>query len=142
MWPKSSFGFGQPNTCLWLTKKKLGSSSELPKWAVIKNMPANVEDIRDVGLIPGSGRSPGIRNNNPFQYSCLDNSMDKGASWATVHGVTRESDTTKYAHVCLGCAWIDRVICAPGDCGFPCNRVGVLVLHSGKCHTSLSRLQT
>ena len=142
MWPKSSFGFGQPNTCLWLTKKKLGSSSELPKWAVIKNIPANVEDIRDMGLIPGSGRSPGIRNNNPSQYSCLDNSMDKGASWATVHGVTRESDTTKHAHVCLGCAWIDRAICAPGDCGFPCNRVGVLVLHSGKCHTSLSRLQT
>ena len=43
----------------------------------------------DPGLIPGSGRSPGEGNGNPLQYSCLENSMDEGAWWATVHGVTK-----------------------------------------------------
>ena len=61
---------------------------------VVKNMPANAGDVRDVGLIPGSGRSPGKGNDNPFQYSCLGNSTDGGAWWATVHGV-EESDTTE-----------------------------------------------
>ena len=43
----------------------------------------------DLGLIPGLGRSPGERNSNPLQYSCLENSMDRGAWWATVHGVAK-----------------------------------------------------
>ena len=43
----------------------------------------------DQGLIPGSGRSPGEGNGNPFQYSCLENPMDRGAWWATVHGVAK-----------------------------------------------------
>ena len=43
----------------------------------------------DLGSIPGSGRSPGEGNGNPLQYSCLENPMDKGAWWATVHGVTK-----------------------------------------------------
>ena len=48
----------------------------------------------DVGSIPGLGRSPGEGNGNPSQYSCLENPMDGGAWWATVHGVVKESDTT------------------------------------------------
>ena len=44
--------------------------------------------------IPGLGRSPGEGNGNPLQDSCLDNPMDRGTWWATVHGVTKESDTT------------------------------------------------
>ena len=52
----------------------------------VKNSPANAGDIRDVGLIPGSGRSPGGRHGNPLQYSCLENPMDRGAWRATVHG--------------------------------------------------------
>ena len=52
----------------------------------------------DPGLIPGSGRSPGKGNGNPLQYSCLGSLMDRGAWWATVHGVTKESDTTEHAH--------------------------------------------
>ena len=43
----------------------------------------------DPGSIPGSGRSPGEENGNPLQYSCLENSMDRRAWWATVHGVTK-----------------------------------------------------
>ena len=46
-------------------------------------------DVRDAGLIPRSGRSPGEGNGKPLQYSCLENPMDRGAWWATVHGVTK-----------------------------------------------------
>ena len=56
---------------------------------VVKNLPANTGDIRDVGSIPGSGRSPGEGHGNPRQYSCLENPMDRRAWWATVHGVTK-----------------------------------------------------
>ena len=55
--------------------------------SVVKNLPANAGDA---GLIPGSGRSPRERNGNPCQYSCLGNSMDRGAWRATVHGVTKD----------------------------------------------------
>ena len=61
---------------------------------VVKNPPADAEDAREAGLIPGSGRSPGERNGNPLQYSCLENPMDGGAWRATAHGLT-ESDTTE-----------------------------------------------
>ena len=58
---------------------------------MIKNPPANAGDP---GSIPGSGRSPGEGNGNPLRYSCLENPMDRGAWWAIVHGVAKESDTT------------------------------------------------
>ena len=51
--------------------------------------PANAGDSRDVGLIPGSGRSPGVGNCNPLRYSCLEDSMDRGAWRATVYEVAR-----------------------------------------------------
>ena len=54
---------------------------------VIKNLSASVGDIRDMGLIFGSGRSPGKGNGNGLQYSCQENPMDRGAWWAIVHGV-------------------------------------------------------
>ena len=56
-------------------------------------------DARDMGLIPGWERSPGGGHGNPLQYSCLENPMDGGAWWATVHGVTK-LDTTESAHAC------------------------------------------
>ena len=55
---------------------------------VVKNPPANAGDMRDVGLIPGLGRSPGGGHGNPVQYSCLKNPKDNGDWWATVHSVT------------------------------------------------------
>ena len=65
-----------------------------PGGTVVKNLPANTGDTRDAGSIPGSGRSPGVENGNLLQYSCLENSIDRGAWQAIVHGVTEESDTT------------------------------------------------
>jgi len=59
--------------------------------SVVKNLPANAGDV---GSIPDLGRPPGEGNGNPLQYSFLGNSMDRGAWWATVHGVTKESDMT------------------------------------------------
>ena len=58
---------------------------------MVKNPPAHAGDTADVDLIPGSGKSPGGVNGgvNQVQYSCLENSMDRGARWAIVHGVTR-----------------------------------------------------
>ena len=55
-------------------------------------MLANAGDTRNMGLIPGSGRSPEEGHSNPLHYSCLGNSMDEGPWQATVHGVTKESD--------------------------------------------------
>ena len=56
---------------------------------VVKNLPANAGDTRDVSPIPGSGRSPGGWHSNPLQDSCLENPMDRGAWWAIVHGVAK-----------------------------------------------------
>ena len=56
---------------------------------VVKNPPANAGDKRDAGLIPESERFPEGGQDNPFQYSCLENLMDRGAWWAIVHGVTK-----------------------------------------------------
>ena len=56
---------------------------------VVKNLPANAGDIRDVGSIPGLGISLGGGHGSPLQYSCLENSMDRGAWWATVHRIAK-----------------------------------------------------
>ena len=56
---------------------------------VVKNQPANAGDVRDVGLTPGLGRSPGRGHGNPFQYSCLENPMGRGAWQAVVHRVAQ-----------------------------------------------------
>ena len=62
---------------------------------VVKDLPASAGDPRDSGSIPGLQRSPGVGNGNPLQSSCLENSMDRRAWRPTVHGVTKESDTTE-----------------------------------------------
>ena len=62
---------------------------------VVKNLPANVGDKKDVGLIPGSGRSPGEGHGNPLQYSCLESPMDRGAWRVTVHRVAKSRTRLK-----------------------------------------------
>ena len=56
---------------------------------MVKNQLANAGDVGDKGSIPGLGRFPGKGHGNPFQYSCLKSLMDRGAWWATVHGVAK-----------------------------------------------------
>ena len=68
-------------------KKGGGRASQVA--LVVKNLPANAGDIRDEGLNPWSGRSPGGGHGNLLQYSCLGNPMDRGAWWATVHPVAK-----------------------------------------------------
>ena len=71
--------------------RDLQNSMGFPSASVVKNLPANPGDM---GLISGSGKSPGEGNGNPLQYSCLENPMDRGAWQATVHDVAKVSDTT------------------------------------------------
>ena len=65
---------------------------------MVKNMLSKAGDTGDAGSIPELGRSPGVRNGNPLQYSCLENSMDRGAWQAVVHGVEKESDMTEQSN--------------------------------------------
>ena len=62
---------------------------------VVKNLSANTGDIKDVGSIPGSGRSPGGEHGKPLQYSCPENPMDRGAWQAIVHRVTKNQTRLK-----------------------------------------------
>ena len=74
---------------------------------MVKNLLTNAGDTGEVGLIPGLGRSPGGGNGNPFQYSCLENFMDKGAWRAKVHGITRSQMQP--------CAFVNKT--SEGQCG-------------------------
>ena len=65
----------------------------------VKNPPANAGGVRDMGLILRSGRSPEGGNGNPLQYSCLENLMDRGAWWPTIHGFAKRDDWSNLAHV-------------------------------------------
>ena len=64
---------------------------------MVKKPPANVGDPTDVHSISGLGRSSGVGSSNPMQYSFLENFMNRGAWWVTVHGVTKELDTTEHS---------------------------------------------
>ena len=76
---------------------------------MVKNLPASAGDL---GSVPGSGRSPGEGNGDPLQYSCQGNLMDRGAWWATVHGVMKELDTTeRLDNRADSCQQVMRAIC-------------------------------
>ena len=88
----------------WLSKYKyiedwtLAAITEpdgFPWWLSEKDLSAN---IGDAGSIPRSGRSPGEGNGNPFKYFCLENSMDRGAWWATVHGIAKSQTGLSNEH--------------------------------------------
>ena len=97
---------------------------------VVKNVPVNEGDVRDTGSIPGLGRSPGKGNGNPVQYSCLENSMDRGAWQATVHGAAKSgtwlsdwthtrtwvnNESLQFSSVAQSCP----TLCDPMDCSMP-----------------------
>ena len=66
---------------------------------LVKNPPMNAADMRDMGLIPGSGQSPGEGNGKLLQYSYLENSIDRGAWWAMVHGIKKsQTQLNMYTH--------------------------------------------
>ena len=69
-----------------------------PGGTVAKNLPANAGNVKDMGLSPGLGRSPGVVNDNPLQYPSLEASMDRGAWQATGHGVTFVTEHTHGAY--------------------------------------------
>ena len=69
---------------------------------MVENLPANAGDERDVVSIPGSGRSPGEADGSLIQYSCLENSMNRGAWWATVHVIAKSQRGLKQlSHTCI-----------------------------------------
>ena len=76
-----------------------------PGGTVVKNLPANARDTRDMGSISGLGRAPEVRNGNRLQYSCLENPMDRGAWWVTVHTVAK-SWTQRSTHAILVDVWV------------------------------------
>ena len=89
-----------------------------PCGSVVKNLPANAGDARDTGSIPGLARSPGEGNGNPLQYSCLGNSIGRGAWPATVHGVPKSP--SEVAQLC-------PTLCNPMNCSPPGSSVhGIL----------------
>ena len=79
--------------CAYVCTETLKTSGGFPSGSVVKNPPANAGDT---SLIPGLERSPGVGNGNPLQYSCLENPIDRGTWRATVHGVTKELDSTQW----------------------------------------------
>ena len=88
----------------------------MERWAsqvvpVLKNPLANAGDVRDAGSIPGLGRSPGGGHGNPLQYSCLENPMDRGAWWATVHGVAKNRTQMRQLGTHIGKEGIDSGYC-------------------------------
>ena len=80
-----------------------------PGISVVKNLFVGAGAIGDRALIPGLGRSLGGRNDNPLQYSCQDNPMDRGAWWTIVHEVAKESNMTESAHTHMTCKFL--VVC-------------------------------
>ena len=81
----TSYGIeGKPKIQIKVTSKR-----DFTVGIMVKNLPVNAEGARDMSSIPGLGRSPGVGNGNPPKCSCLENSMDRGAWEATIHGVTK-----------------------------------------------------
>ena len=73
---------------------------------MVKNLPSNAGSVRGVGLIPGLGRSHGDGHGKPLQYSCLENSTDRGAWWATVYRVAKSR--TRLKRLCMQCLCVNR----------------------------------
>ena len=96
---------------------------EFPGSAMVKNLPANAGATRDAGLIPGLGRPPGGGNGNPLQYSCLEIPMDRGAWWATAHGIAkRQTWLSDFLHSLTNNCFSQP--CAQWNLTFPWKHIG------------------
>ena len=128
----------------------LGASIRMgfPGGASDKNPPASAGDVRDAGSIPGSGRSPGGGHGNPLQGSCLENPVDGGAWWATVHSVAKSrtplSDLVQGENRDKGSAL--KPCCALNDAGVRCAspncRIKLLYSLPPGCHVCESSLSS
>ena len=91
-----------------------------PGGSVVKNLPANAGDARDADSVPGSVRSPGLGIGNLLQYSCLENSMGRGAWWATVQGVTKgQTPLSTHTHSQSECECACLCVCVRVSSPFP-----------------------
>ena len=108
VWPFVA-GICSGSFSFWASQVTLSS-----KESACKNLPSNAGDIRDTGLIPQSGRSPGEGNGKSLQYSCLGNPKGRGTWWATVHGLQRVG--CDWAHSLFLCSHFDSSISQ--DCIF------------------------
>ena len=95
---------GPVSTIIWFPRLVAGAFQVA---LVVKNPPANAGDLRDSSWIPGLGIFPGEGHGNPLQYSCLENPMDRGAEWATVHRITKSQTQLKGLSKHTG--WLLRV---------------------------------
>ena len=94
-----------PNKCYLSDLSRVWASQDA---LVVKNLPTNAGDIRDIDSIPGSGRSPGGGHGNTLQYFCLENPMARGAWWAIVHGAAKSQTRLKQ----LSCSSSRRFVIA------------------------------
>ena len=101
-WWAAVYGVSQSRTQLKRLSSRSSSSSiqylNFQGGTVVKNLPANAGDTKNVGSIPWSGRSPGVGNGNPLQFSCLENSKGRGAWQATVHRITKSRTQLNTEH--------------------------------------------
>ena len=88
-----------------MVKASSNSEKELPQWLSGKESACNAGNADDTGSIPGSGRTPGGGNGNPVQYSCLENPMDRGTWWATVHRVAKSETKLKQLSIDMWYTW-------------------------------------
>ena len=114
----SPWGLKESDMIKWpsTTQHNVGLVIRFPGGAIVKQLPANAGDARDITLILESGRSPGVGNGNLLQYSWLENSMDRGAWQATIHGVTELDRTERstphtYSKKVRGSLWIFFSFC-------------------------------
>ena len=107
-WATSVSIFDYFDSCFLEKQIFLGTKRASQVVLVIKNLPANARGIRDAGSIPELGRSPGGGHGNPLLHSCLENSMDRGAWWATVHRITKSQTRLKRLSTQSDWKWTKR----------------------------------
>ena len=123
VWQESDMTEGLMHTCVHIWGFPGGTGGKKKK----KYPPANAGDVRDLGSIPGSGRSLGGGHGNPLQNSCLENFMDRGAWWATIHRVAKSRTRLKWLskHACM---YLGIFLKYNGECSHVYPKCGLCVI--------------